>query len=221
MDLGRSGGLLIDLHTHSYPRSDDSFINVDELIDGSKKRGLDGICLTDHDAFWSYEELDKLSKKHGFLVLGGSELNTDSGHALVFGLSKYQFGMHKPKALRTFVDKSGGVIIGAHPYRRRFVIDAANNHGYSREDMIVKAAKDDFFNICDAIEGLNGRGKCLENDFSRDLADRLGLKISAGSDAHRLEQIGVAATEFYSKIECLSDLIAEIKLGRFEPVLVE
>ena len=86
--------------------------------------------------------------------------------------------------------------------------------------MILKAAEDEFFSICDAIEGLNGRGKSLENRFSVDLADRLGLKVSAGSDAHKSEQIGVAATEFYKKIEGLNDLITEIKLGRFKAVLM-
>ena len=146
--------MLIDLHTHSYPRSDDSFISVDELIDGSKTKGLDGICLTEHDAFWSDEELASLTKKHDFLVIGGSELNTDSGHALVFGLKQYTFGMHKPDILRTFVDQAEGVIIGAHPYRRRFIVDSENNDGSLREQMIVKAAEDGFFNICDAIEGL-------------------------------------------------------------------
>ena len=212
--------MLIDLHTHSYPRSDDSFVTVDELIEGSKNKGLDGICLTDHDAFWSDEDLAVLSKRHEFLVIGGSELNTDSGHALVFGLRRYEFGMHKPNALRTFVDQVGGVIIGAHPYRRRFILDLENNADYQKEHMILKAVEDDFFDICDAIEGFNGRGRSLENQFSIELADRLGLKVCAGSDAHQLEQIAVAATEFYKKIDCLSDLITEIKLGRFEAVLM-
>ena len=212
--------MLIDLHSHSYPRSDDSFVTVDELIDGSKNKGLDGICLTDHDAFWSDEDLAALTKKHNFLVIGGSELNTDSGHALVFGLRRYEFGMHKPNSLRSFVDQVGGVIIGAHPYRRRFIMDSENNSSDQIEHMILKAAEDEFFSICDAIEGLNGRGKSLENRFSVDLADRLGLKVSAGSDAHKSEQIGVAATEFYKKIEGLNDLITEIKLGRFEAVLM-
>ena len=216
----RFGLLLIDLHTHSYPSSDDSFVTVDELIDGSKKKGLDGICLTDHDAFWSDEDLTALTRKHDFLVVGGSELNTDSGHVLVFGLKRYEFGMHKPNALRSFVDQVGGVIIGAHPYRRRLIIDSDNNSDYQTEHMIMRAAEDEFFNICDAIEGLNGRGQPLENRFSIDLANRLGLKVCGGSDAHKLEQIGVAATEFYNKIDCLSDLITEIKLGKFEAVLM-
>ena len=85
--------MLIDLHTHSYPNSDDSFMDVNELIDGSKSLGLDGICLTDHDTFWSGDEIRELSNKHNFLIFPGCEINTESGHVLVFGLKKYEFGM--------------------------------------------------------------------------------------------------------------------------------
>ena len=62
--------MLIDLHTHTYPKSDDSFIGVDELIERAKQEGLDGICLTEHDAFWSVDEALDLSRKHEYLVIG-------------------------------------------------------------------------------------------------------------------------------------------------------
>ncbi|HIN06137.1 MAG TPA: PHP domain-containing protein, partial [Dehalococcoidia bacterium] len=40
--------LLIDLHLHTYPKSDDSFMTPDDLIEAAKSQGLDGICLTEH-----------------------------------------------------------------------------------------------------------------------------------------------------------------------------
>ena len=209
--------MLIDLHTHSYPRSDDSFMSVDELIEAAKDRGLDGVCLTEHDAFWSEEEIRTLSRRHGFLVLGGAELNTDAGHVLVFGLDRYEFGMHKPPVLRARVDQVNGVIIGAHPYRRRFLPEAAPEE---RLGMLDWAANDQFFGLCDAVEGVNGRGKPAENQFSQDLASRLSLRVSGGSDAHRLEQMGSAATRFQSKIGSLEDLILELRMGRFEAVVL-
>ena len=86
--------VLIDLHTHSFPKSDDSFADVDDLIDNAKAAKLDGICLTDHDFFWSKDEVRDLARRHDFLVLPGSEINTDTGHVLVFGLDRYVFGMH-------------------------------------------------------------------------------------------------------------------------------
>ncbi len=98
---------------------------VDELIEEAKRVGLDGVCLTDYDAFWSLEETYALSQRHEFLVLPGVELNTDSGHVVVFGLDRYVFGMHKPAFLRVLVDQHGGVMIAGHPYRRRFLGEPA------------------------------------------------------------------------------------------------
>ena len=42
--------------------------------------------------------------------------------------------------------------------------------------------------------------------------------MTAGSDAHKVEQIGAAATEFDNPIAGLNDLIRELKGGRFRPV---
>jgi hypothetical protein len=41
------------------------------------------------------------------------------------------------------------------------------------------------------------------------------MKAIGGSDAHRLEQLGTAATRFQDKITCLSDLIKALRAGRF------
>ena len=208
--------MLIDLHTHSYPQSDDSFASVDEVIDRAKALGLDGICLTDHDAFWPANKVRELSRKHDFVVLPGSEVNTDAGHTLVFGLERYEFGVHKPRILRQLVDKYGGVMIAAHPYRRRFLADPGREP-QARAEMLERAVADDYFQLCDAIEGVNGRGLPEENGFAQDLGAALGLKSTGGSDAHRLPQLGTVATRFERPVRCLDDLIGEIKAGRFWP----
>ena len=209
--------MLIDLHTHSYPHSDDSFMSVDELIEGSKSLGLDGICLTDHDAFWTDEQIRDLSSKHEFLVIPGCEINTEAGHVLVFGLSQYEFGMHKPEFLRASVDKVDGVMIAAHPYRRRFLEEPAERPGV-REEMLERASGDGFFRMCRGIEALNGRGLAVQNQFSLELGGRLSTNMTAGSDAHKVEQIGTGATEFQRPVSCLEDLIRELREGRYQPV---
>ena len=206
--------MLIDLHTHSYPKSDDSFVSVDDLIDRTKTLGLDGICLTDHDEFWSAEDVKILSVKHNFLVLSGSEINTDAGHILVFGLSEYVFGLHKPAFLRQMANKHHGVMIAAHPYRRRFLADPGKDPD-ARAEMLERALADDVFRMCDAIEGFNGRGKTDENSFSQDVGNAFMLKATGGSDSHRLEQLGTVATRFDRRIKDLDGFIAEIKAGRF------
>jgi predicted metal-dependent phosphoesterase TrpH len=209
--------LLIDLHTHSYPKSDDSFMPVDDLIDTAKKLGLDGVCLTDHDAFWSVGETLDLSRRHEFVVLPGAEINTDAGHIVVFGLKHYVFGLHKPAFARSLVQQQGGIIIAAHPYRRRFLEEPAREPD-ARADMLERASQDQFFQYCDAIEGINGRGTILENRFAQDLQCRLGAKATGGSDAHRVDQLGTAATRFQRRITNLAELIEEMQRGRFCPV---
>lgn len=209
--------MLIDLHTHSYPHSDDSFMSVDELIEGSKYLGLDAICLTDHDAFWTTEQIDDLSNSHNFLIIPGCEINTEAGHVLVFGLSKYEFGMHKPEFLQACVDKAGGAMIAAHPYRRRFIEEPAEKPGV-REEMLERAGGDEFFQMCQGLEALNGRGLSIQNQFSLDLGGMLSVSMTAGSDAHKVEQIGTVATEFERPVSCLADLIKELRAGRFHPV---
>jgi predicted metal-dependent phosphoesterase TrpH len=209
--------LLIDLHTHSYPMSDDSFLSVDELIEGTKAAGLDGICLTDHDAFWTEERVHDLSLRHGFLVLPGSEINTDAGHVLAFGLHRYEFGMHKPDYLRACADREGGVLIAAHPYRRRFLEDPGRVPE-ARAEMLERAIADPFFDLCDAVEGHNGRGSLEQNRYTVDLCESLSLPSVAGSDAHRTAQIGTAATELMGKVECLGDLLRLIKSGNCRAV---
>ena len=207
--------MVIDLHAHTYPKSDDSFMGVDELIEAAKAAGLDGICLTEHDAFWSTEEVYALSQKHNFLVLPGSEINTDTGHVLVFGLTQYVFGLHKLAFLRAMVQQAGAVVVAAHPYRRRFLEEPAQEPE-ARSKMLEMSSGDALFQICDAIEALNGRGTPTENRFSRDLGELLGARTTGGSDAHRVGQVGTAATDFPNSITSLEDLISELRAGRFK-----
>ena len=212
--------LFIDLHAHTYPGSDDSFMPPDELVETAKGLGLDGICITEHDYFWDPEDILALSKRHSFLILPGCEINTDAGHALVFGLDKYVFGMHKVPFLHNLVEGAGGVMIAAHPYRRRFLKEQAHKPD-EYEYMVDRACADGFFSFCDAIEGFNGRAVGLETGFSLELGHRLRLPMSGGSDSHRAAHLGNVATRFHNKITCLEDLIGEIKSGRFEPAVLD
>ena len=112
------------------------------------------------------------------------------------------------------VDQRGGVIIAAHPYRRRFLEEPAQNP-QARADMLEQASQDEFFGYCDALEELNGRGSTLDNQFSHDLREHLGVGATGGSDGHRTVQLGAAATRFDRKIAGLSDLIEALRLGGF------
>lgn len=192
-------------------------MSVNELIDGSKSLGLDGICLTDHDTFWADDAIRELSIKHNFRVFQGCEINTESGHVLVFGLDKYEFGMHRAEFLQASVEKARGAMIAAHPYRRRFLEEPSERPGV-RNEMLERASQDQFFKMCHGIEALNGRGLTIQNEFSLELGEILNANLTAGSDAHKVEQIGTVATEFKRPVDCLQDLIRELRAGHYRPI---
>ena len=204
--------MIIDLHTHTQPMSDDSYLTPAELIQRAKKTGLDAICLTEHDYFWNHDDVARLSQEHDFLVLPGVEMNTDEGHALVFGLEEYTFGIHHIKNLKRLLDEAGGVMILAHPYRRQFYDSSDIN------DAIERYYQMPIFDILDAIEALNGRATKRQNEFSAELCRRLNLRGIGGSDAHQVSDIPSCATFFERKISNLQELITELKAGRFRAV---
>jgi hypothetical protein len=206
--------MLIDLHTHTAPRSDDSYLTPDELITHAKRAGLDAICLTEHDCFWDEEDVRELCQRYNFLIIPGVEITTEEAHLLVFGLKKYVFGMHRASFVKRLVDEAGGAMIVAHSYRCYFPF------GAELEDKryypaLTRACENPVFQMADAIEVLNGRCSDRENAFSRDISQKLNLRGTAGSDAHEVADIGRAATYFERRITNLQELIAELKAGRF------
>ncbi|MCH8110024.1 MAG: PHP domain-containing protein [Chloroflexi bacterium] len=211
--------MIIDIHTHTYPTSIDSLLSPEELIKESKRLGLDGICLTDHDGFWNPDEVLALGREHDYLVLPGCEVTTEEGHLLVYGLSKYIFGMHRASVVKQMVDEVGGVMVVAHPYRRVYR-ENADKDDASYDEMLDRAARNEVFGKVNAVEVLNSRGSEQENAFSLDVAKRFGLKGTGASDAHKLADIGTFATEFERPISCLEEFIEEIKAGRFSPVVM-
>lgn len=207
--------MLIDLHTHTRPLSWDSFLDPNELIERSKKAGLDGICLSEHDYFWDPEEVAKLAKKHNYLVIPAIEINTEDGHMLCYGLEKYVYGMHRSAELYEHIQAARGAMVAAHPYRRQMPWNLKDE---DYQEALERAARNAAYARCVALERINGRGSVKENTFSARLCDFMGKPGTAGSDAHQVTDIGKCATEFFRRIESVEDLIEELKAGRFRAV---
>jgi predicted metal-dependent phosphoesterase TrpH len=208
--------MLIDLHSHTWPRSHDSVLNPEDLVVRAKQAGLDGICFTEHDTVWEQAAVDELRAKHDFLVLAGIEISTDDGHILVFGVDKYVFGMHRSRELAKHVEKVGGVMVAAHPYRRQMPWFSKNEDEYLAS--LEKASKNPAYEFVSAFEVQNGRGSDKENEFSHRLADLMNMPGTAGTDSHAISDIGKSATYFDREIRDERELIAELKAGRFHAV---
>lgn len=208
--------MLIDLHSHTWPRSHDSVLNPDDLIVRARQAGLDAIVFTEHDTMWEYKAIEELRARHNFLVLAGVEISTDDGHILTFGIDKYVFGMHRSKELASYVERAGGAMVAAHPYRRQMPWFSRNDEEY--QGALEKASRNPAYQYIQAFETQNGRGSDKENEFSRRLAEMMQMAGTGGTDSHAISDIGKCATYFEKEIHDERELIAAIKAGGFYPV---
>lgn len=71
--------LKIDLHVHTNA-SGDGISPIEDVLRYAKKRGLDGIAITDHDVFMDPVIAERLSGE--VLVIPGIELTTEMGHLI-------------------------------------------------------------------------------------------------------------------------------------------
>jgi len=203
-------GVVIDLHVHTYPASACSVARIEDMILEAKRIGLDAVCLTDHNYVWDKAMVDEVSQKHDFLVLRGTEITTDQGDVLVFGLETPIHGIIKLDELRTMVLEAKGFMIAAHPFRG-FLLFGSGQLGLTPE----KAMERPLFKQVDGIEVLNSKVTEKENRFASEVAKGIGLPGTGGSDAHQVSEVGAYATRFEAKIKNERDLVEALKSGKY------
>lgn len=193
--------MLIDLHCHSQPRSQCSSLLPEQLVELAKERGLDGICMVEHDAFWPSSELAALGQKTGFLVLAGVEFTTDMGHVLAFGLREGSGAFASAAALFGAAQDQGALLYLAHPAR--------DGHLRVNHDTV------EFF---ESVEAINGSDSRIQNMAATGLAHGFRLPGIGGSDAHMPAEVGRAATRFHVPVHDQAGLLAALRSGNYEAV---
>ncbi len=200
----------VDLHIHTRPRSSCSAIEPSELADAARNAGLDAICLTEHQNRWEPDAIQALFRNRGIRVFQGNEITTNQGDILVFGCDANVSGVIPVQDLRKEVERSDGVMIAAHPFRGFLLF------GITQLQLDVEqASRRTVFQYVDGVEILNCKVTQPENDMARKVAERLGLFGAAGSDAHRLEEVGRCVTVFQREIQTERELVEELRSGRF------
>jgi len=207
----------IDLHTHTVYGSGCSHIDPTDLIKQAKQVGLDGICITEHNQLWEPERVERFSKKHDFLVIGGVEVLTEYGEVLVFGVHEPVRWVRHLEELRGMVDRAGGFMIAAHPFRNQPI--CLESRAPSKDCMDIETGcRLPILAHVDALEVFNGWAYRNEWQYTKEVGHRLGLKGTGGSDAHKLLQTGLCYTLFEKPIRNEEDFLSELKAGRFEAV---
>ena len=172
--------LRIDLHVHT--NRSDGILEPIAMIKFARKKGLDGIAITDHDVPMCEDEYIDLSERAGdFIVIPGVEVSTRQGHILLLGVHE-----SPPKKCDVFealkiARKNGGIIIIPHPF------------DYIRKGLGSLAKKIP----ADGIEIYNG-GTLFNfmNKKAFKLAKERQLPMISSSDAHIPSALGHAYTIF-------------------------
>ena len=115
--VGNGKLVRVDFHLHTLPRSQCSVMDPVEAAREAARLGLDAICFTEHHRIWPRQELDQLEVVAGIKVFGGTEITTDQGDILVFGLARAVPEVLPIADLRRQVAGDGGYMIVAHPFR--------------------------------------------------------------------------------------------------------
>jgi predicted metal-dependent phosphoesterase TrpH len=205
--------MILDLHAHSV-RSDDGRARVGAYCQWIRTRrlALDGFVLTEHRQFDTGSEYRPFEDEFGLRILKGSELETDYGHVLVFGVNedlraRVDFGavdLRLDELLRE-VERAGAVAVPCHPGRPRVGLCS---HYETRGPL-------DGVRV---IETRNGGSRSGEDEAAQALATRFGYGGIGGSDAHLVSHIGRCATRFRRVIHSAEQLAAALREGEHEAV---
>jgi len=194
--------VFIDLHIHEKNFSKDSFLELDEIVKIAKRRGLDAICITDHESMGLKEYAAEYTKKTGFPVFVGIEFYSLQGDILAFGIDSYPDHRISAQEFIDFVHEQGGVVISAHPFRH-------NRRGLEDNLATLRGV--------DAIEILNGSTMPDATMMAVQYAKKYGFATTGGSDCHYPDKVGITATYFENPIHTMEDLIAAIKNHECKP----
>lgn len=189
----------IDLHVHT--NHSDSSSAVEDILDAARRKGLDGIAITDHDTIQGWLSTSGLASD--LLVIPGVEVNTKDGHLLVLGVSKPPPKNLDAMAVSNYARRERGVIIVPHPNVPFLSI---------REDVIKRIRPD-------AIETYNAKlpFERIRNKNIK-LAERLGLPQTGGSDAHTHKTVGDMYTVVEAGERSVDAVLDAIRKGKVKPV---
>lgn len=184
--------------------------------------GYSGIIVTDHffngntsisyNLPWrervrllaqGYEEAKEYGDHLGLSVFFGFEYSYGQDEFLIYGLDKAWLLEHPQimgwnhRTLYEEVDKEGGLVVQAHPFRERNYLSRINLHPYTVH----------------AVEVINGENDDEFDRKARKYAKFYNLPMTSGSDIHTAKNVGVTTRgmSFERKLETIDDFITAVK----------
>lgn len=189
--------LKLDMHVHSED-SFDSVQTIDDIVKECRKKGLDGVCICNHNI----TTYTGITVYDGVLVLPGVEIATEYGHLLGYLVeSKVEPTCDFGEAVKR-IKAAHGLAVLAHPYERK---------RDTRETVDKRIA--DNVGVLDGIECENARAAQFVKDanrFARTAAMINRMRTFGGSDAHLTREVGGAYTEIEVDCDSIDKLTADL-----------
>ncbi len=165
-----------DLHVHS--NYSDGHDDVKTILKAARKRGLDGIAITDHDSLGGSRAARRIINDLNFdmIIIPGAEVTTSRGHLLVLGVNEIPKRGLTPEETTEAAHDLGGITVVPHPYHPL-------RHAIGR------------IPDCDAVEVYNSKHLFgIANARARLGAKRRRLPMVAGSDSPFAATVGLGVT---------------------------
>lgn len=203
--------MILDLHAHSI-KSDDGRAKVRNYCQWIRTREIpiDGFVLTEHRQFDDESDYSALADEFGLVILKGSEVETEYGHVLVFGVTpalqqEFDFADIRLPLARVIeaCERHGAVPAPCHPGRPR-----VGMHAHLEEFGVPEGVR--------IVEIYNGGSREGEDEIAQAMADEQGYLGIGGSDAHIVSHIGRCATRFPSPVRSEAALVEALNAGEFE-----
>ncbi|MDD1766511.1 MAG: PHP domain-containing protein [Candidatus Methanomethyliaceae archaeon] len=192
--------LKLDLHVHTNA-SEDGVSTVYDVIRSSKKKGLDGIAITDHDIPLTEERAAKMSQDNDILLIPGVEVSTDAGHLIILN-PRQNFPVDSPflETVKSALSE-GSILIIPHP-------TDPLSHGIGEKAIRSTLS----FSL--PLEVMNASTLNRYNKSARKLAKLLALPVVGGSDAHIETAVGDAYTVVETQTRSVEAILKGIKNGK-------
>lgn len=196
--------MLVDMHLHECTYSLDSFINLKQIVDVAKFKGLDAVCITDHDSMGLKDYAAEYSKKVDFPIFVGIEFFSLQGDITAWGIDSYPDHRIDAQDFIDQVNKAGGFCVSCHPFRN-------NNRGLEDNLRKVKGLH--------GVEVLNGSTSMEANRTALRYCRELGLQAIGASDSHVEGNIGKYVTFLPEIVTTTADFIDQLHHCKTRPAI--
>ena len=155
---------VFDLHVHTNQGSPDSSLTPLEMVAEGSRVGLTGIMVTEHVG-WPRPDFEAFARDQDMILVRALENYSPLGHIITVGLPEhvtgFTGGIETVKKLRQEVDRVGGFMILAHPFRYLFDLPGVYSQNILFEDVATtpstpeEAATHPVFALVDEIEAVS------------------------------------------------------------------